>query len=262
MWRYIRLYAYFVRFSISRVLEFRVDFYFRVVMDCVFYAVNLGFFHIIYRHTSSLGGWTEDQAYVFVTAYLLVDALFMTLFSNNCWWLPMFINRGDLDYYLTRPVSSLFFLSFRDFAFNSFMNIVIAAGLMTWALARYPGDLPAINVVSFVVLVCLGVFIHYMIRMMFIIPVFWLHTSRGLDEISYILDHLAERPDQIFGGLMRSILLTILPLALIASVPTHVLFGGLTWQSIGHLAAVVTVFFCGMVVFWNRGLRAYSSASS
>ena len=44
------------------------------------------------------------------------------------WWLPMLINRGDLDYYLVRPVSTLFFVSFRDFAANSFVNLVIATG--------------------------------------------------------------------------------------------------------------------------------------
>ena len=43
MTRYLRLYAYFLRFSFSRALEFRVDFFFRVIMDTAFYAVNLGF---------------------------------------------------------------------------------------------------------------------------------------------------------------------------------------------------------------------------
>ena len=45
----------------------------------------------------------------------VADAIHMTVFSNNMWWFPIFINRGDLDYYLIRPVSSLFFLSLRDY---------------------------------------------------------------------------------------------------------------------------------------------------
>ncbi len=83
MSRYLRLYLYFVRFSFSRALEFRVDFFFRVVMDVVFYAVNIAFFAILYRHTASVAGWSFDQALIFVSGFFFVDALHMTIFSKN-----------------------------------------------------------------------------------------------------------------------------------------------------------------------------------
>lgn len=262
MLRYARLYLYFIRFSFSRALEFRLDFYFRVVMDCVYYAVNLGFFHVIYRHTSLLGGWTEDQAYVFVCAYLLVDAIAMTIISNNMWWLPIFINRGDLDYYLTRPVSTLFFVSLRDFAANSFMNLLIAGGLVAWSLWRYPEPLDAGAIALYLALVGMGVVIHYLMRMIFIIPVFWMHTSRGLDEVFFHVEKLSERPDQIFSGWVRWTILSVVPVAFIASMPTHVLFGGPGWNWLPHLVAVVGGFWLVVLGFWRLGLRAYSSASS
>ena len=56
MRRYLRLYLHFVRFSFSRAFEFRVDFWFRVVMDCAFYAVNLAFFTLLYGQTPTIGG--------------------------------------------------------------------------------------------------------------------------------------------------------------------------------------------------------------
>jgi ABC-2 type transport system permease protein len=260
--RYLRLYLHFVRFSFSRALEFRLDFYFRVVMDCVFYAVNLAFFHVIYRHTSQLGGWDQDQAVIFVCAFLLVDALSMTFFSNNLWILPILINRGDLDYYLVRPVSTLFFLSLRDFAANSFMNLIIAGGLMAWAILRYPGAIAAAGVATFLVLIGAAVFIHYLIRMIFIVPVFWLHTSRGLDEVMFNIEKLGERPHQIFGDWLRRIMLSVMPLAFIASVPTHALFDGPTPALLAHLVAVVGGLYVVVLALWRFGLRSYSSASS
>ena len=33
MIRYLRLYGYFLRFSFSRAMEFRFDFFFRIFMD-------------------------------------------------------------------------------------------------------------------------------------------------------------------------------------------------------------------------------------
>ena len=137
MRRYLRLYAHFLRFSFSRAMEFRLDFGFRIVMEGMFYALQFAFFAILYRHTALLGGWTADQAIVFVCGYFLIDAIHMTVFSNNLWWFPVFVNRGDLDYYLVRPVSTLFFMSLRDFAANSFVNLLIASGLLVWSLVRF-----------------------------------------------------------------------------------------------------------------------------
>src|ERR1017187_3025518 len=122
--RYVRLFAYFVSFSFSRSFEFRFDFYMRIIMDVVYYAVALSFFKILFLHTPNLGGWNEPQMMIFVSAYIMVDAINMTLFANNLFQFPSLVNRGDLDYYLVRPVSTLFFVSLRDFAANSFVNIL------------------------------------------------------------------------------------------------------------------------------------------
>src|SRR5690606_31745219 len=103
---------YFIRFSFSKALEFRVEFYLRIIMDIVYYAVNIAFFKTLFLHTPTLGGWNEKEVTIFVACYILVDALNMTFFANNAWQIPGLINKGDLDYYLLRPVSPLFFLSF------------------------------------------------------------------------------------------------------------------------------------------------------
>ncbi|MGH7163472.1 MAG: ABC transporter permease [Planctomycetota bacterium] len=262
MLRYLRLYVRFVRFSFSRAMEFRLDFFFRVGMDALWYAVNLAFFWVVYGHTRLLGGWSYEQVLVFATGYFFVDAVQMTVFSNNAFWFPVFVNRGDLDYYLVRPVSSLFFLSLRDFAANSFLNLVLAVGLLAWALANYPGRLGAAAVAMYVVLLLVGVFLHYVLSMLFMIPVFWTHTSGGLREIFWALDRYAHKPHRIFSGLVFRVLVTALPFALIASFPTMVLFEGLTLPLFLHMAAVPALLFALMLLLWRAGLRSYTSASS
>ncbi len=260
--RYLRLYLYFVRFSFSRAFEFRLDFFFRVVMDCIYYAISVAFFAILYSRTGLLGGWTVDQTFVFVSGYMLVDALHMTLFANNLWMLPVFVNKGDLDYYLVRPVSSLFFLSVREFAANSFLNVVIAGGLVVWSIWRYPEPLGAVRVTIFVALLLNGAFIMYLLRLVFIIPVFWIQSNRGLDELNWSMEKLGERPHQIYSGWLRGILLTLVPFALLSSVPSHVLFSGPSIEHLANVLGVTVALFAAVVTMWRRALRSYSSASS
>ena len=262
MARYLRLYVQFLAFSFKRSLEYRMDFWFRVAMDCVYYAVQIGFFSILYLHTQTLGGWTYDQVLVFVAGYLLSDAIHMTIFSNNMWWLPILVNRGDLDYYLVRPVSSLFFLSLRDFAANSFLNLLIAIGLLVWALLRFPLGLSLLNLSWFLFLLLCGNILRYSLHMFFVVPVFWMHTNRGLANAYYSAVKLIERPDQIFSFWVRRLLMTVFPVLLIVSVPVGVLFEGPKVDSVVLVLSVTGLLFFLLQGFWALGLRAYSSASS
>jgi len=260
--RYVRLYACFLRFSFSRAMEFRLDFGFRIFMDMVWYVVNFLFFWVLFRHTSLLGGWTYDQTLVFMGGVFVSDALHMTIFSNNMWWLPYLINKGDLDYYLVRPVSSLFFVSLREFAANSFVNLLMAAAVLSWALLRHPAPLGAGPLVLFLACLLVGVFLHYLLNLMFLLPAFWMHTSHGLREMYFSFTETMTRPAGIFTGWVRRFLVTVLPFAVIVSFPTRALFEGDAWPVVIHLVAVTAVAFLAALAMWRAGVRSYVSASS
>ncbi len=262
MSRYLKLYASFVRFAFSKSLEFRLDFYFRIVMDLIYYAVNIAFFKVLYLHTDSLAGWAEPEALVFVAIFLVVDALHMTLFTNNVWGLSIMINDGSLDYYLTRPVSALFFLSLREFAVSSFINLVFAFGILVWALGNCPQAMGLGNLILLPFLIANGTFLHYLVSIAFVIPVFWTHSGRGFSAVYHIMTRFSERPDALFRGPLRVVLTTILPLSLIASFPARLLLGPFDPWLFAHLIVVTAGLFGVILFFWGRALRAYSSASS
>ena len=262
MRRYLRLYVHFLRFSFSRAMEFRVDFFFRVVMDTVFYLVSLSFFAILYGHIDELADWNLDQIYIFVSGIFLMDALHMTVFANNAWYFPFIVNQGDLDYYLVRPVSTLFFVSLREFAANSFLNVLIAIGIFCWSLARYAGEIGPVDITIYVLLIINGTVIYWMLQMLFLIPVFWMHSSIGLRQLFFGLHLFSERPHKIYPGVTRTILLTVVPFGLVASVPATILFEGLTLGWAIHITCVVAGLFGVLRLAWSFGLRSYSSASS
>ncbi len=262
MLRYVRLYLYFIRFSFSRAMEFRLDFFFRIFMDLAYCGLNIAFFQVLFLHTPVLAGWSFDQVLIFVAGFLVIDAINMTVFSNNLWWLPVLVNKGDLDYYLIRPVSSFFFLSLRDFAANSFLNLVFALGILAWALSRSPDPLSWEKVLLYLCLLPLGAVLYFLLHMLVVLPVFWLQSGKSLHQLFYNLAKFMERPDRIYFGWARRVLVTLLPFALIASYPARMLLETFEWEVLLHFLGAIAIFFLVVLGVWRLGLRAYSSASS
>jgi ABC-2 type transport system permease protein len=260
--RYLRLYAHFLRFSFSRAMQFRLDFFFRVGMDALWYAMHLVLFRVLFGHTKALGGWDLDQTNLFLGGVFVADAIQMTFVSNNLWQFTLAVNKGDLDYHLVRPVSTLFFVSLRDFAANSFLNLLIAIGILAWAIARYPHPIPFSTVAAYVPLLLTGAFIHYCLQLAFLLPVFWTHSGTGLRDVFWTVDAYTSRPVGIFQGWVRRALVSFLPLALVVSYPTRILVEGPSWEVALHLVGVAAASFLVLLWLWRRGLRAYASASS
>jgi ABC-2 type transport system permease protein len=262
MLRYLRLYGAFLRFAFGRAVQFRLDFFFRVLMDVLWYAQYLFFFDVLYAHTQTIGGWTREQGFVFTGALFVVDALQMTVFANNLWAIPTLINGGDLDYHLVRPVSSLFMASLRDFAVNSFLNLLMAIGVLIYALVSYSQPLPPERLAVFGVLLLAGLLVHYVLHILSVIPVFWTQSPSGFRELFWTIDPAMARPVDVYRGWVRRVLTTVLPLGIIVSFPCRALFEGPSVPLVAHMLGVTAIGLAIVVVLWRRGLRAYASASS
>ena len=243
-------------------MEFRFDFFFRIFMDLIFYTVNFAFFKILYLHTSDIGGWNESQTMIFVASYIVVDALNMTLFNNNTWLFPMLVNQGDLDYYLVRPISSFFLISFREFAFNSFVNLIMAFGLLIYTLSSYPEDFSIWQYFLFVILIINSTWLFHLTRMLFLLPVFWTHSGRGFESLYWNLTKFAERPYGIYHGWLRGILLTALPFSVVSSFPVEILFNDNPYYFLSWSLIIGFTYTQLVLWIWRCGLHSYSSASS
>jgi ABC-2 type transport system permease protein len=243
-------------------MQFRIEFCFRILMDTVFYAVNLVGLRLIFEHTKVLAGWDFSQACLFLAMFLVIDGIFMTVFSANMWLLPIAINKGELDYYLLRPASSLFFLGLREFSTSSLINLACAIAILAWAIGQQPQPLTTVQLGFMILAILNGALLYTASNFAFILPVFWTHSGRGLANLYFSVTRFIERPDRLYHRLLRLLLRTLLPLGLIASVPAELILDGFSWSlllwwvvgSVGYYAAVLGC--------WRYALRFYSSASS
>ncbi|MHC5012718.1 MAG: ABC-2 family transporter protein, partial [Planctomycetota bacterium] len=75
-------------------------------------------------------------------------------------------------------------------------------------------------------------------------------------------DRFTSRPHGVYTRWFRRFLVSLLPFALVVSVPSQALFEGYTARVMFHMVGVALGLFLFLLWFWRRGLRAYASASS
>jgi ABC-2 type transport system permease protein len=259
---HFRTYLALMRFSLSRSLEFRFDFFFRFFMDCFFYAVTIIFFEVLFLHTDNLAGWQRHEVMLFVSGGLLIDGIYMTAIARNIWEMPALINKGQLDFQIIRPVSSLFFVMTRNFEFASLLNIFVALGIMIYAINLFP-TLPSIlEFIAYAFLILNGVILISCLRLFTVLPVFWTHSDYGFHMLFMSLEQVSEKPEVIFRGISHIIFTTILPFLVITSYPARYFFGELSITEYFYAVFLTCLFALLAYLLWRKGLRAYSSASS
>lgn len=243
-------------------MEFRIDFFFRVVMDIIYYSVQFAFFHIIYLQTDILAGWSIEQIRLFVCTFIIVDALMMTFIANGLWLFPQHINSGDLDTYLTRPVNSLFFLTLRDFAANSFLNLLLALGIGLFIFTTSSFDFTLSQLVVYPLMLIVATVLYSFLQLIFIIPVFWIQSPNGLGNLFYTMAHSMERPVQVYKGTTRFIFTFVLPFGMMTTYPASAVLSEDPWILLWLQLGVAFIFWVILQFFWKLGLRNYTSASS
>jgi ABC-2 type transport system permease protein len=259
--KYLSLYSAFFRASLTADLEFRVNFATRILTDIFWYLAQVVSFEVLFNFTDNIGGWNRDEMRVFLGILFVIDAVFMVIFSSNLDNLSDSVRKGNLDLLLTKPVNSQFIISCQRASTAHLGNLLLAFVWLGWALSRLEGfawwrlGWLALAIPS-------GVLIFYGCRFFFSACAVIFTRAENLQYLWYHLYKLGMRPDTIYFPWLRFVVLTAIPVGLIASVPAQAVLGTADpWLVLwGVAAAGLIVLLSGK--FWRYALRHYTSASS
>lgn len=259
--KYLGLLASFFKASLISELEYRFNIGARIVTDIIWYMAQLSVFEVLFKHTNSLNGWTLHETRVFMGCLFVTDALYMMAFSENLDRMGEKVRKGDLDLLLVKPVNSQWMLSFQKVSVAYFGNLLIALAWLAWSLAQIP-DFNWWRCAWLLLTVPIGISIIYSIRFMTASAALFFTRADAVTYIWYQVYRLGTRPHNIYPAFLRYAVLTLIPIAFLASVPAHIILGktGPYWLVWGLCLAALLIFLSSRV--WKRGLRTYSSASS
>ncbi len=262
MKRYLRLYYSFIKNCLSREMEFRAHFIFSNLISLSWSLFFALVFFIIYQHIDTVNGWTLPQMLLLVAIYFFSDRLFSSFFEINFRNLIQLINTGQLDFVLTKPVSSQFIVSLRRISFSYLLSAVTMIGLIIYLISRYFWPIPLINLISFIIIFCCGVLITYALWFMSLMPSFWWGKVENLNYLFSPFHQITRIPTDIAGPIFRRFLTYILPLAFVATIPAKTLIGSVNFPLLlyGLIMAIVLIWSSNQL--WRFALKHYTSASS
>jgi ABC-2 type transport system permease protein len=139
---------------------------------------------------------------------------------------------------------------------------VIAFVVVVWAMQAHFELWSWPLFVSYLLLLFNGALLHYLVNIATVLPMFWTQSPDGYSQVAFTMQRVMERPDRIFSGPVRVIFTTVLPFGLMASFPARLILEDFHWPVLAHLVGVSAILWIAVILFWNRALRIYSSASS
>lgn len=260
---YLALYAALWRNSVIRELGFKVNFLMWIVVEALWFALQLTFIGVLYLHTDHIGTWTKWQVVALIGTSHLIQQLFTALFLTNLTALSEHIRTGKLDFMLLLPVNTRFLISFRQVDLGGFVNAASALCVIGYALHRL-GHTPGLaQFAGFAVLVVVGILIHYSLMLMLSATSFWTVRAQGIVWGYYNLFNIARLPDEAFHGPFKAVFTFVLPMLLVSNVPVKLLVDKLGSPLEILLLVTLAALICvASEIVWRTALKRYTSASS
>lgn len=261
--RYLRIYAALWKNSVTREMSFKSNFLLWIVVELLWFGLQLSFIGVLYLHTDSIGTWTKWQVVMLIGASHLIQQTYQAFFLVNCTNLSELVRTGKLDFLLLLPVNTRFVVSLRQVDLGSFFNASTAAAVMAYA-ARQLHLVPTVaQVLGFLALGVVGILIHYSLMFMLATISFWTVRAQGIVWGYYNLFQIARMPDEAFRGLFKAVFTFAIPMLLVSNVPVRLLADKLT-SPLPLLLLLGMGVVCALISewVWRLSVRHYTSASS
>jgi ABC-2 type transport system permease protein len=251
------------RNSLVREMTFKGNFLLWIIVELLWFALQLSFIGVMYLHTETIAGWSKWQVVLLIGASHLIQQIFQAFFLINCTHLSELVRTGKLDFLMMLPVNTRFIVSMRQLDFGAFVNAATSIAVMAYAAARLNLSPSLAQMGGFVFLAAAGVLVHYSLMFLLASISFWTVQAQGIVWAYYNLFNIARLPDAAFKGLFKVFFTFAIPMLLVSNVPVKVLVQKLSSPAeIALLLVMSLLCFGASELFWRVSVRRYTSASS
>jgi ABC-2 type transport system permease protein len=261
MKRHLKLILLFIRATVQIQLEYRSGVFGRTLANILSTGTAVLLLWAMFRQVESVGGWSFDRVLVLIGIVTTIEFVVEIWFYPSLSRITGYVQKGEFDVLLIKPVASQFLVTFRHLQVIEFTGLVIGLGVIGVGMYRV-GSVTALNILLLLVFLVASIVIIYSLYLALSTLAFWFTRIEEVASMIWLHSTAGSFPVAAYPPWARLIFTFILPVAFVTNVPAEAATGRLTWDwGLGGLAFAAFAF-CGATWLWNLAIRNYSSASS
>lgn len=266
----LRLYSKFVTVFMKSKLEYRLGFCVEILANFVMLlAYYLGIW-VMFQNFDNIAGWNYQETLLLFNMNWLCYSI-----SGFFLWAPMlnmgsYIQSGEFDSFLIRPMNTLVYLIFRQFQYTFIARLIMAIIFFTYSLQIISIPWTPVNIIYFIVSIVSGIAIHAGVLIIIGAISFWTIQNDAIGNFLINSDSglrtFADYPLTIYGSIVKAILIFVIPYAFVNYFPTVFFLGKNGFYHIEYLHLLspfvaVAVMILALIL-WNIGMKHYNSTGT
>ena len=261
--RYLNLYRVFVIQYVKTTMQSKTDFFIGLSGFLISQAAGLAFLYLVFEQIPSMQEWTLEQM-LFIYGYAQLPRGIDHLLTDNIWMVGwQMVIKGTFDKYILRPMNIFFQIVCEKVQFDALGEILVGLVLVGRAVAKGTVQVTPLKLLVFIVSVTAGAVIYTSVKLILASIAFWLKDSSAIMTTAYEVADFAKYPIEIYAKPIQAVLMTILPFAFVAYIPsTFFLIDANLWKTIGAECAVAVVIWIIAYKIFQRGISVYESAGN
>lgn len=258
MQKYWKIFWQFRKIDVMKLLAYRLDFVFWSGISVMWTIFNFFLLWILVGITGQIGGWNTQQILLLIATYTIIDSFTWSIFYPNMYQYTQEIFDGALSGWLLKPVSARFIIMTRFSNIHNIFRLIMGIVVALWAGWQL-GGLNLANLLFYSFLVVVSSATVYVLWFVIATAGFWVERLNNINDILPSLRRVYQAPHTIYQGFFAILFNTVIPLGLLSSVPSEVLFTTPSWILIGQLLLFLGVLMVISNWFWQVSIRRYGS---
>lgn len=257
------VYLAFLKIHLKSMVEYRGAFISHSIAKIMGWGADFLMLFVMISQVNHLDGWGPYEMLLLFGLQLFTYSMAGFFLYNVKENFPQYIQQGEFDQVLIKPVNPLFFLVCREFNTGYFSNILVAIIAFTIAFIKLQIQITVSGVLYFLTVIMGGTLIYSGIMMIQIIPSFWTIRSNSISTVDWVFQTITRYPLTIFHKALQLFLTFIVPYAFINFFPAQIIISGGGNSYVKYLSLPVgIVFFFIMYGIWKIALKRYGSSGS
>ena len=227
--------------------------------------LRFGFFMVyllaIFERIPGLKGYSMPEVVLFFMTFNIVDVGAQFLF-RGLYGVKTLIEEGDFDKILTQPAHVLFRISVMGMDMLDLLTLIPIGGVTLWALHQLPTAITFPQVALYIALLANAMVMAFAFHVFIGALSVKTQEMEGAIWIYRDVMTLGRFPINIYSDVLRSMLVTVIPVGVMISFPSEALLGLLSWKMVFYAFGLGCVAHFSAQAFWRRMLRAYTSIST